>query len=75
MFGWFRVFFDTMKVLILFVACTALFYFGLMWVGREYESYSNHDWPEDRSVKVFEANDAEAGGWVQQLKWFYEIGP
>ncbi|HEU5138607.1 MAG TPA: DUF4227 family protein, partial [Bacillales bacterium] len=39
MMSWLRVFWDTLKVFVLFVGCTVLFYYGLMWIDHEYESY------------------------------------
>ncbi|MDY0396515.1 YqzK family protein [Virgibacillus halophilus] len=44
---------DTMKVFIIFVACTCLFYFGLRMMHDEYEQYHRYDLPEGPAVKVF----------------------
>nr|WP_268236361.1 YqzK family protein [Pullulanibacillus pueri] len=48
-----KVIFDTMKVFLLFVGCTVLFYFGLKWLDENYEGYHQYDVPSGGAVKVF----------------------
>ncbi|WP_376844891.1 DUF4227 family protein [Camelliibacillus cellulosilyticus] len=48
-----KIIFDTMKVFVLFVICTVLFYFGLEWLDHNYESYHKFDKPNDGAIKVF----------------------
>lgn len=72
---WFRVFWNTLKVFILFVGCTVLFYFGLVWINQEYESYHKYDKPKGRAVEVYQTNDSDgAFDWFNRLKLFYRNG-
>lgn len=48
-----RLLWDTLKVFVMFLACTCLFYFGLRAMHAEYEQYHRYDPPEGPSVKVF----------------------
>lgn len=66
---------NTLKVFILFVSCTLLFYYGMVWVDNEYESYHKYDEPEGDVLKVDQANDdGKAFDWLKRLRTFYEIG-
>lgn len=44
---------NTLKLFILFVCCTLLFYFGLRSLHEEYERYHRYNEPEGEAVKVF----------------------
>ncbi len=48
---------DVIKVFVLFIACTFLFYFGLRIMHSEYEQFHRYDTPEGPSVKVFNENE------------------
>lgn len=54
---------DILKVMIIFLGCTFLFYFGLRAMHHEYEEYHRYDQPEGPAVKVF--NDEKTF-----LDWF-----
>jgi len=54
-----RAIFDTIKVLLVFVVCTVLFYFGLKWLDENYEGYHQYDQPSDGAVKVFKTNNEQ----------------
>lgn len=48
---------ETLKVFIIFIACTFLFYFALHFMQTEYDQIHRYDAPEGPSVKVYETND------------------
>jgi hypothetical protein len=66
--------FNTIKVFILFTGCTILFYYGLMWVNQEYQSYHRYDEPEGPSVKVAAIPSEEDENFLNRLWLFYHIG-
>ncbi|HEX7065563.1 MAG TPA: YqzK family protein [Bacillales bacterium] len=75
MISWLRVFWDTLKVFVLFVGCTVLFYYGLMWIDHEYESYHKYDKPKGRAVKVYQVEENKKSfDWLNRLELFYKIG-
>ncbi|WP_339227910.1 YqzK family protein [Oceanobacillus sp. FSL K6-2867] len=43
---------DTIKVFLIFMMCTVLFYVGLQIMHREYEEIHRYDPPEGPAVKV-----------------------
>lgn len=46
-------FIQTIWIFFLFMGCTLLFYYGILWVSDEYNEYHRYEEPEGRSVKVF----------------------
>lgn len=48
---------ETLKMFIIFITCTFLFYFGLRFMQAEYDQIHRYDAPEGHSVKVYETND------------------
>lgn len=66
-----RLMWDTIKVFIIFIACTFLFYFGLRVMHSEYEQYHRYDQPEGPAVKVFNANE---DGFLDRLNLFFRLG-
>ncbi|TFJ93755.1 YqzK family protein [Lentibacillus salicampi] len=68
MVQWIR---DILKVFILFVGCTCLFYVGLRYMHTEYEQFHRYDPPEGPSVKVFETDDES---FVDRLNLFLRLG-
>lgn len=44
---------DVIKVIVIFLCCTFLFYFGLRAMHNEYEEYHRYDQPEGPAIKVF----------------------
>lgn len=69
-----HVFFQTIRVFLLFVGCTILFYYGIMWVNQEYENYRRYDEPQGTAVKVFQSAQNEDSGWFARLLLFYRNG-
>ncbi|WP_099158428.1 YqzK family protein [Virgibacillus ndiopensis] len=65
-----RMVWDTVKVFVIFVACTFLFYFGLRIMHNEYEQYHRYDSPEGPSVKVFNADQS----FIDRLNLFFRLG-
>jgi hypothetical protein len=73
--SWVRTIWDTVKVFVLFVGCTLLFYFGFIWIDREYENYHKYDEPDGRAVKVYQDSEVEgAPSWLERLLLFYKTG-
>lgn len=48
---------DMIKIIIIFIGCTCLFYFGLRAMHLEYEQFHRYDQPEGPAVKVFSEED------------------
>ena len=71
--NWFRFMLNTLKVFILFMGCTLLFYYGILWVSEEYESYHRYDEPKGRAVKVFQMEETDSS-WIDRLFFFYQYG-
>ncbi|MBM7569760.1 YqzK family protein [Aquibacillus albus] len=62
---------DTLKIFIIFTACTLLFYFGLRAMHAEYEEYHRYDPPEGKAVKVFNGEEQD---WIDRLSIFFRLG-
>lgn len=65
-----RLMWDTIKVFIIFIACTSLFYFGLSAMHSEYEQDHRYDPPEGAAVKVFQ----EEHSFIDRLNLFFRLG-
>lgn len=65
-----RMIWDTLKIFIIFVACTFLFYFGLRIMNTEYEQMHRYDSPEGPSVKVFSTDHS----FIDRLNLFFRLG-
>jgi len=65
-----RVVWDTTKVLIVFVACTVIFYFGMRVMHKEYDQLHRYDTPEGPAVKVFQSEDR----FIDRLNLFFRLG-
>ncbi|MBO8154882.1 MAG: YqzK family protein [Bacillaceae bacterium] len=71
MVRWFYLFKEFLKVFIIFIVCTALFYYGLRIMHEEYENFHRYDRPEGRAVKVF---DQQEGNLLDRLSIFFRLG-
>ncbi|WP_062104755.1 YqzK family protein [Bacillus niameyensis] len=69
-----KLFFGTIRLLILLVGCTILFYYGIMWINQEYENYRRYDEPDGTAVKAFQPINNEQGSWFSRLMLFYQNG-
>lgn len=65
-----RIIWDVFKVIIIFVGCTCLFYFGLREMHQEYEQYHRYDQPDGPAIKVF----GEEDHLIDRLQLFFRLG-
>ncbi len=65
-----RIIWDTTKVLIIFITCTLLFYFGIRVMHEEYEQLHRYDTPEGPAVKVFQTEES----FIDRLNLFFRLG-
>ena len=73
--SWLQAVMQTLKVFLLFMGCTLLFYYGILWVSQEYESYHRYDEPQGKAIKVFQMEDgAPSASWIERLMLFYQEG-
>ncbi len=63
--------FNVIKVTILFITCTILFYFAIQWIHSEYENMHRYDRPEGSMLKV---DTHQKDGAFNQLVRFYQNG-
>ncbi|MDC3413112.1 YqzK family protein [Aquibacillus sp. 3ASR75-11] len=62
---------DAIKICIIFIGCTLLFYYGLRIMNTEYENYHRYDPPSGRAVKVFEHDQQSI---IDRLSIFFRLG-
>ncbi|OIJ15943.1 hypothetical protein BKP35_02865 [Anaerobacillus arseniciselenatis] len=73
--NFFTLAWDTFRVFLLFLGCTLLFYYGILWVSQEYESYHRYDEPKGRAVKVVQMEEPQqSSGMLDRLMFFYHFG-
>lgn len=65
------IFLNVLKVAILFITCTILFYFAIQWIHSEYEDMHRYDRPEGSMLKV---DKNHHHGTFNQLVRFYQNG-
>lgn len=65
-----RTMWDSVKVIIVFIVCTWLFYFGLRAMHSEYEQYHRYDVPEGPAIKVFKTESS----FIDRLNLFFRLG-
>ena len=70
----FSMILHTVKVLVLFVSFTVLFYIGMVWLNQEYKDYHRYDEPKGMSVKVSKAMDSDEESWLERFMLFYLNG-
>ncbi|MFD2762292.1 YqzK family protein [Lentibacillus juripiscarius] len=63
---------DTLKVFVIFIVCTCLFYAGLRYMHAEYKQYHRYDPPEGPAVKVFNTETDES--FIDRLNLFFRLG-
>ena len=51
--------FDALLVFFLFMGCTLVFYYGILWVSDEYKEYHRYEEPQGRAVKVVQQGNPE----------------
>ncbi|WP_019242114.1 MULTISPECIES: YqzK family protein [Bacillus] len=67
-------FVHALKIFVLFVSFTILFYIGMVWLNREYEDYNRYDQPDGTSLKVSTNQEDMDITWFERLKLFYLNG-
>lgn len=72
--SFFKMIFSTIRVFLLFAACTILFYYGMIWISQEYENYHRYDEPEGTAIKVIQQDGEQQGSWFSRLMLFYLNG-
>ncbi|GAF21367.1 MULTISPECIES: DUF4227 family protein [Shouchella] len=65
-----KILFHTMKAVILFVACTAIFYYGILWVTDELSDLHRYDVPEGNALKASSVASDEDRSLLQRLTLF-----
>ncbi|MFS0643909.1 YqzK family protein [Siminovitchia sp. 179-K 8D1 HS] len=69
-----KMIFGTIRVFLLFAACTILFYYGMILISQEYENYRRYDEPEGTAIKVIQQGGDQKSGWFSRLMLFYLNG-
>ena len=64
----------TLKVFLLFITFTILFYIGMVWLNDEYQNYNKYEEPDGASLKVSTNMDLETDNWFDRLRQFYLNG-
>lgn len=62
---------DVLKLSVLFILCTSLFYFGLQAMYSEYQDYHRYDPPEGNAIKVSNQINQH---WVDRFTIFFRLG-
>lgn len=65
-----RMIWDVLKIAIIFITCTSLFYFGIRMMHAEYEQYHRYDPPEGNAVKVFNSEN----NFLERLNVLFRLG-
>ncbi|KOS24490.1 membrane protein [Bacillus anthracis] len=67
--------FDGIKVFLLFTSCTILFYFAILWINEEYESFHRYEKRKEETVEKVSGNEEPAkDAFVNRMMFFYENG-
>ncbi|MFA9556061.1 YqzK family protein [Evansella sp. AB-rgal1] len=45
-------FLEALWIFFIFMGCTLVFYYGILWVSAEYNDYHRYEEPKGRAVKV-----------------------
>lgn len=62
---------DIIMLVLLFLICTSIFYFGLTAMQAEYQNYHRYDPPEGRALKV---HNQEGGSIMDRFAIFFRLG-
>jgi len=65
-----RIIWDAFKLVVIFICCTFLFYFGLKAMHAEYEQYHRYDPPDGPAVKVF----SDENSFIDRVYLFLRLG-
>lgn len=64
-------------VFFLFMGCTVVFYYGILWVSDVYEQYDRYEEPQGRALKVFQIssfNEETDMRFTDRLRIFFSEG-
>ena len=64
----------TIKVFLLFISFTIIFYVGMVWLNEEYQNYNRYDEPDGKAIKVSSIGEENGSSWFERLKLFYLNG-
>lgn len=65
-----RIIWDVTKIILIFIICTFVFYFGLRLMHAEYEQLHRYHSPEGPAIKVFQ----EKNSFFDRLSTFFRLG-
>lgn len=51
--------FEAFLVFLIFIGCTLIFYYGILWISEEYKNYHRYEEPKGKAVKVVQHVDDE----------------
>ncbi|WP_416149637.1 YqzK family protein [Salipaludibacillus sp. HK11] len=60
--------FQMIWLFFLFMGCTLLFYYGILWVSVEFTEYHRYEEPEGKSLKVVSPSSQEAEGELTSIE-------
>ncbi|MBM7838209.1 hypothetical protein JOC54_001440 [Alkalihalobacillus xiaoxiensis] len=65
----------TFRASLLFIACTMIFYYGILWVTAEFSDFNKYDEPEGKAIKVSTTHiEGDGIDVLDRMKLFYLIG-
>lgn len=70
----FRLIFGTIRLLIILAGCTILFYYGIIWVNKEFQNYQRYEEPKGKAVKAIQQLEEDETNWFSRLMLFYQMG-
>lgn len=65
---------NMLKVFLLFVGCTLLFYYSIVWISQEYENFHRYDEPKGRAMKVVKMEEESNVSLLDRLLFYYYFG-
>ncbi|GAB2573985.1 DUF4227 family protein [Gracilibacillus alcaliphilus] len=63
---------DVMKIFVIFVVCTLLFYYVIKGLHSEYEKLDRYEYPQGNAIKVMGEN--KETDWWERLSIFFRLG-
>ncbi|SDY59634.1 Protein of unknown function [Evansella caseinilytica] len=71
-----KTFLEAILVFFLFLGCTLVFYYGILWVSGEYEKYHRYDEPNGNAVKVVTelSENVPVNETVRRFQYFLKHG-
>lgn len=62
---------NVLKVLMVFILCTIIFYYGLRMLHAEFEHYHRYDPPDGRAIKVYQPSENSL---LDRIHLFFRLG-